>query len=208
MSLTSRSLMWVMMVQHKTSDQYLTSGKVSTRSIHGFKRYRLLKTLTKNFNILSDADANADALGGDSNEYTHNICFYGELTKNILQLSSNTLLICSSVNSKPCAEYIGGQLLLTIPIIHPIFLFSFPLSRRLLDMSETYLTAFFKLNPNKTIKETEHKTHILSKSIRKMTHFDAANYMEIRFFILFKVIVIFCFKNGYQWRPPFWNKHS
>ena len=27
---------------------------------------------------------------------THNIYFYGELTKNILQLSSNTLLICSS----------------------------------------------------------------------------------------------------------------
>ena len=49
--------MWVVMVQHKTSDQYLTSDKVSTRSIHGFKRYRLLKTLTKNFNILSNADA-------------------------------------------------------------------------------------------------------------------------------------------------------
>ena len=59
MTLTSRSLMWVMMVQHKTSDQYLTSGKVSTRSIHRFKRYRLLKTLTKSFNILSNADANA-----------------------------------------------------------------------------------------------------------------------------------------------------
>ena len=51
--------MWVMMVQYKTSDQYLTSGKVSTRSIRGFKRYRLLKTLTKN--ILSNADANGDA---------------------------------------------------------------------------------------------------------------------------------------------------
>ena len=65
MTLTSRSPMWVVMVQHKTSDQYLTSSKVSTRSIHGFKRYRLLKTLSKNFNILSnavaDADANADA---------------------------------------------------------------------------------------------------------------------------------------------------
>ena len=53
--------MWVMMVQHKTSDQYLTSGKVSTRSIHRFKRYRLLKTLTKNLNILSNADADGDA---------------------------------------------------------------------------------------------------------------------------------------------------
>ena len=28
---------------------------------------------------------------------THNICFYGELTEIILQLSSNTHLICSSV---------------------------------------------------------------------------------------------------------------
>ena len=61
MTLTSRSLMWVMMVQHKTSDQYLTSGKVSTRSFHGFKRYRLLKTLTKHFNILSNADVDVDA---------------------------------------------------------------------------------------------------------------------------------------------------
>ena len=54
--------MWVVMVQHKISDQYLTSGKVSTRSIRGFKRYRLLKTLTKNFNILCNANANADAV--------------------------------------------------------------------------------------------------------------------------------------------------
>ena len=53
--------MWVMMVQHKTSDQYLISGKVSTRSIHRFKRYRLLKTLTKTFNILNNADADMDA---------------------------------------------------------------------------------------------------------------------------------------------------
>ena len=50
-----------MMVQHKTSDQYLTSDEVSTRSIHGFKRYRLLKILTKNFNTLSNADTDADA---------------------------------------------------------------------------------------------------------------------------------------------------
>ena len=53
--------MWVVMVQHKTSDHYLISGKVSTRSVHGFKRYRLLKTLTKNFNILSNADVDVDA---------------------------------------------------------------------------------------------------------------------------------------------------
>ena len=54
--------MWITMVQHKTSDQYLTSGKVSTRPIDRFKRYRLLKTLTKNFNILSNADAEANAM--------------------------------------------------------------------------------------------------------------------------------------------------
>ena len=52
--------MWVKMVQHKTSDQYLTSGKISTRSIQRFRRYRLLKTLTKNFNILTNADADAN----------------------------------------------------------------------------------------------------------------------------------------------------
>ena len=54
--------MWVVMVQQETSDQYRTSGKVSTRSIHRFKRYRLLKTLTKNFNILSNANADANAM--------------------------------------------------------------------------------------------------------------------------------------------------
>ena len=48
--------MWVVMVQHKTSDQYLTSGKVSTRSIHRFKR-KLLEAC----NILSNADADTDA---------------------------------------------------------------------------------------------------------------------------------------------------
>ena len=53
--------MLVMMVQHKTSDQYLTLGKVSTSFIHGFKRHMLLKALTKNFNILSNADADVDA---------------------------------------------------------------------------------------------------------------------------------------------------
>ena len=62
MTLTSESLMWVMMVQHKTSDQYLTSGKVSTWSIHGFKRYCLLKTLSQNLNILCNANAAADAV--------------------------------------------------------------------------------------------------------------------------------------------------
>ena len=30
---------------------------------------------------------------------THNICFYGQLTNIILQLSSNILLMCSSVHS-------------------------------------------------------------------------------------------------------------
>ena len=36
---------------YKTSDQYLTSGKISTRSIQSFRRYRLLKKLTKNLYI-------------------------------------------------------------------------------------------------------------------------------------------------------------
>ena len=41
---------WVMMVQHKISDHYLLTCKVSTCSINMFKRYRLIKTSTKNFN--------------------------------------------------------------------------------------------------------------------------------------------------------------
>ena len=49
-----------MMVENKTSDQYLTTGKVSTRSIMKLRRYRLLKTLTKNFNLKSNADADTD----------------------------------------------------------------------------------------------------------------------------------------------------
>ena len=53
--------MWIVMVQHKTSDQYLTSGKVSTKSIHGFKRYRLLKTLKTEQVRRADADSNVDA---------------------------------------------------------------------------------------------------------------------------------------------------
>ena len=39
------------MMQCKILDHYLTSGKVSTTSIKFVGRYRLLKTLTKNFNI-------------------------------------------------------------------------------------------------------------------------------------------------------------
>ena len=45
-----------MMVENETSDQYLTTGKVSTRSM---MKLRLLKTLTKNFNLKTNADANA-----------------------------------------------------------------------------------------------------------------------------------------------------
>ena len=43
--------MGVRMEQRKIVDQYLTSGKVSTRSIQIFKGYPLLKTLTKNFSV-------------------------------------------------------------------------------------------------------------------------------------------------------------
>ena len=46
MNLNPRSWKWVMMIKNKTSDQYLTTGKVSTRSIMKLRRYRLLKTLT------------------------------------------------------------------------------------------------------------------------------------------------------------------
>ena len=87
MTLTSVSLMWVVMVQHKTSDQYLTSGKVSTRSIHRFKRYRLLKTLSKNFNIFSNADADMDNITGNINK------FFGHCLVCLLQCSRKDLLI-------------------------------------------------------------------------------------------------------------------
>ena len=50
------------MVQPKTSDQYLISGKIWTRAVQRFRRYRLLKTLTKNFNILCNANADADTV--------------------------------------------------------------------------------------------------------------------------------------------------
>ena len=36
-----------MIVQRTTSDQYLTTGKVSTRSILKLRRYKLVKTLPK-----------------------------------------------------------------------------------------------------------------------------------------------------------------
>ena len=40
-----------MMIENKFSDQYLTTCKVSTRSILKLRRYRLVKTLTRNFNL-------------------------------------------------------------------------------------------------------------------------------------------------------------
>ena len=52
-TLISRSLMWVMMVKHKTSDQYLTSGKVSIRSSWSFRRYRPPKTFNLKFQSLT-----------------------------------------------------------------------------------------------------------------------------------------------------------
>ena len=51
--------MWVMMVQDKISDQYLTSGKVSTRSIHRLE-IQAFKNFNQKLNILSKADTDAD----------------------------------------------------------------------------------------------------------------------------------------------------
>ena len=36
---------------------------------------------------------------------THNICFYGELSKIVLQLSLNTLFICSSDQTARCSNF-------------------------------------------------------------------------------------------------------
>ena len=51
MTLTPWSCRLAMMVQNKTSDQYLATGKVSTRSMKKLSRNSLLKSLTKNFNL-------------------------------------------------------------------------------------------------------------------------------------------------------------
>ena len=45
---------------------------------------------------------------------THNTCFYGELTKIIFLLSSNTLLICSSAWSHSAAVLFVGYPLLIV----------------------------------------------------------------------------------------------
>ena len=42
---------------------------------------------------------------------THNICFYGEMTKIILQLSSNTHLICSTERVKELTDYFAHIIL-------------------------------------------------------------------------------------------------
>ena len=55
MNLTWRLQRLVMVEEHKTSEQYLTTGKLSTRSIFKLRRYWLLKTLTKNFNLRATA---------------------------------------------------------------------------------------------------------------------------------------------------------
>ena len=56
------------MVLRKTSDQYLPTCKVSTRSIDMVKRYRLIK----NFNRKCDADVHVNADDrGDNNSSMH-----------------------------------------------------------------------------------------------------------------------------------------
>ena len=58
-----------MMVENKFSDQYLTTCKVSTRSILKLRRYRLLKTLTKNLNFkVHDLDPKVMEVGHDGRE--------------------------------------------------------------------------------------------------------------------------------------------
>ena len=60
------------MILRKTSDQYLATCKVSTRSINMVKRYRL----TKNFNRKCDADVHVhvnvnEDVRGDYNSSMH-----------------------------------------------------------------------------------------------------------------------------------------
>ena len=60
------------MVPRKTSDQYLATCKVSTRSINMVKRYKLIK---KNFNRKCDADVHVNVNGDDRGDYNSSIHF-------------------------------------------------------------------------------------------------------------------------------------
>ena len=59
------------MVLRKTSDQYLSTCKVSTGSINMVKRYRLLK----NFNRKCDADVNVNVNADDRGDYNSSMHF-------------------------------------------------------------------------------------------------------------------------------------
>ena len=59
------------MVLRKTSDQYLATCKVSTRSIYMVKRYRLIK----NFNRKCDADVHVNVNGDDRGDYNSSMPF-------------------------------------------------------------------------------------------------------------------------------------
>ena len=80
------------MVWHETLDQYLQSWQVLTRSIQRFRRYRLLKTLTKNLKFCyADAKANTNtmvsAIALPSYRWANNAwwerCFCKRLSKGI-----------------------------------------------------------------------------------------------------------------------------
>ena len=79
---------------------------------------------------------------------THNICFYGELMKIILELSSNTLLICSSViiHEVPPNSYviILGSIV-SCHIQWPAF--------RNLDLDPNDFTVCFKIALPRSIRE-------------------------------------------------------
>ena len=105
MTLTSRSPRWVMMVQHKTSDQYLPRCKVSTWSIHNFKRYRLIKTLTKNFNILSNADADANATSCPTSRVS--CASFSLWTRTTLRFSLSSRLSFNRFRVRSNGRYLG-----------------------------------------------------------------------------------------------------
>ena len=79
---------------------------------------------------------------------THNICFYGELTKIILQLSSNTLFICSNVtilNAMLLLHIIYGQaynLLGQFCVIFSLHLYSFSTEKMTLRLSQINFEVF------------------------------------------------------------------
>ena len=63
------------MVLRKTSDQYLATCKVSTRSINMVKRYRLIKNFNRKCDTDADVHINVHVNGDDRGDYNSSMYF-------------------------------------------------------------------------------------------------------------------------------------